>query len=253
MSALMGCRSNSTHQQRNGSDPRAVKIAEQVVVALGGWEKYRAVRYLSFHFVVERDSQVVSDWRHDWDRGTDDFRLEGKNDKAEELLIFLNLRSKQGQAFKNGQLVEGEEHNAMLEQAYARFINDSYWLLMPYKLRDPGVTLTFDGEETIDKQKYEVIKLTFGPNIGLTPKNIYRVFVDPATRQIQRWEYFAEPGAEARPAWWNQWREFGGIKLALERKLEGRQVRLLFENIVVSKQVPPGLFSAPKGLAMLFR
>jgi len=118
----------------------------------------------SFHFVFERDSQRVSDWRHDWDRYSGDYRLEGKNDKGEELLLYFNLNSRQGQAFKNGKLVGGKELNALLERGYGRFINDTYWLLMPYKLRDPGVMLTFDGEEIIDQQRFEVVKLTFAPS-----------------------------------------------------------------------------------------
>ena len=31
--------------------------------------------------------------------------------------------------------------------AYAIWVNDTYWLLMPYKMKDPGVTLAYDGEE----------------------------------------------------------------------------------------------------------
>ena len=252
ISALVGCRSESANELGSGgSDARARQIAKQVIEALGGLEKYNAVRYLSFHFVVERDSQRTSDWRHDWDRHTDSYRLAGKNNKGEELLIFFNLRSRLGEAFKNGQPVEGEELTAMLELGYGRFINDTYWLLMPYKLSDPGVMLSFDGEETIDQQRYEVIKLTFAPSVGLTPQNIYRVFVDPSTGRIHRWEYFAEEGKEPRPAWWNDWREFNGLMLAVERKFEGRTTRLLFENIVVSQEVPAGLFSATRGLAML--
>jgi len=247
---MMGCRSQSEEVGLNGSDPRAVRIAEQVVTALGGWEAYRAMRYLSFHFVVERDSQVTADWGHDWDRDTGDYRLEGKDDKGEELLVFFNVKTKQGQGFKGGRLVGGEEQQALLEGAYGRFINDTYWLLMPYKLRDPGVTLRFEGEEMVGRQTYEVIRLTFAPNFGLRPNDIYRAFVDPATRRIHRWEYMAESGAPPRPAWWNQWKDFNGVKLATERRFEGRNVRFLFTHIVVARDVPPGLFSPPKGVAM---
>jgi hypothetical protein len=156
-----------------------------------------------------------------------------------------------GEAFKNGMPVESEELGAVLSRAYARFINDTYWLLMPYKLRDPGVMLSFDGEETIGQQRYEVIKMTFAPSVGLTPQNVYRVFVDAATGRIVRWEYFAQEGAEPRPAWWTDWRQFDGVTLAVERKFEGSTTRLLFENIVVSQEVPAGIFSSAKGLAML--
>jgi hypothetical protein len=250
--ALTSCRSESSRELKDGfADPRALEIAEKIVKALGGAENFNAVRYLSFHYVVMRDTVRTSDWRHDWDRFAGDYRLEGKNDKGEELLVFFNVNNRRGEAFKNGLVMEGEELASLLEFAYGRFINDAYWLLMPYKLRDPGVMLTFDGEQTIDNQKYEIIKLTFVPSAGLTPQNVYRVFVDPATSQIHRWEYFQEEGKEPRPALWRDWRSFDGITLAEERIFEGRPTRLLFENIVVSKDVPPGLFTARKGLAMI--
>jgi len=248
---LLSCRSESSRELRDGfADPRALEIAEKVVTALGGAERFNAVRYFSFHFVVARDTIRTSDWRHDWDRSTGDYRLEGRNDAGEELLILFNVNNRRGEAYKNGQIMEGEELSSLLEFAYGRFINDTYWLLMPYKLRDPGVMLTFDGEQTIDNQKFEIIKLTFVPSAGLTPQNVYRVFVDPATSRIHRWEYFQEEGKEPRPALWVDWRSFDGITLAVERIFEGRPTRLLFENIVVSKDVPPGLFTAQKGLAM---
>jgi hypothetical protein len=251
--ALLSCRSESSRELRDGfSDPRAMEIVEKVITALGGAEKFNAVRYLSFHFVVMRDTLRISDWRHDWDRSTGDYRLQGKHDDGEELLILFNVNNRRGEAFKNGHILEGEQLSSLLEFAYGRFINDTYWLLMPYKLHDPGVMLTFDGEQTIDDQKFEIIKLAFVPSAGLTPQNIYRVFVDPATSRIHRWEYFQEEGKEPRPALWVDWRSFDGITLAVERILEGRPTRFLFENIVVSKDVPPGLFTARKGLAMVY-
>jgi len=249
--ALLACRSEPGREPNDGfSDPRAMEIAEKIVVALGGAENFKAVRYLSFHFVVERDSERTSDWRHDWDRFTGDYRLEGKNNKGEELLMTFNVNTKQGEAFNNGRIVQGEELATLLDFAYGRYINDTYWLLMPYKLRDPGVILSFDGEETVNDQVFEIIKLTFTPSAGLTPQNVYRVFVDPATSRIHRWEYFQEEGSEARPASWLHWRSFDGVTLATERRMQTSNTRLLFENIIVSKDVPPGLFRAPKGLAL---
>ena len=250
---LAACASDSPEDlEDGGSDARALKIAKEVMKALGGRGQFNAVRYLSFHFVGERDSQRVSDWRHDWDRQKGDYRLEGKNDKGDELLMVFNLLNREGEAYKNGLPVEGEECRGLLEFAYGRFINDTYWLLMPYKLRDPGVMLTFDGEEVINNQRYEIIKLRFAPSVGLTPQNVYRVFVEPSTSRIHRWEYFPEEGKEPRPAWWNDWRQFDGLTLALERKFEGRNTRLLFENVVASKEVPPGIFILSKGMATLF-
>ncbi len=224
------------------SDPEAVRIADEIMVALGGRENYDAVQYLSFHFVVARGDTQVTDWRHDWDRRKNNYRLEGKTREGDHLLAVFNLDTQSGTVFKNGQMLEGEDKIQWLSRAYARYINDTYWLLMPYKLKDPGVILKHDGTEEINEVQYDVLRLQFDQGIGLTPQNVYHVFVDPATRLVNRWEYFESEGADPSPAWWENWRVYEGIKLAEQRVFENSDRKLLFTNIVVSGQVDEKIF-----------
>ena len=53
----------------------------------------------------------------------------------------MNVNTKEGSAWLKGKALEGEEQKKPLERAYGAWVNDTYWLLMPYKLRDPGVIL----------------------------------------------------------------------------------------------------------------
>ncbi|NCQ34498.1 hypothetical protein GW813_05340, partial [bacterium] len=41
----------------------------------------------------------------------------------------------------DGVVAADTDLDALSEQAYQRFINDSYWFVMPLKLEDPGVHL----------------------------------------------------------------------------------------------------------------
>ncbi|MGH7451083.1 MAG: hypothetical protein ACRENG_07050, partial [bacterium] len=161
---------------------------------------------------------------------------------GDRLRIIFNLDTKNGAVFKNGQSLEGEEKIQWLGRAYARYINDTYWLLMPYKLKDPGVVLKYDGEQEMSGFKYDVVSLGFTDSVGLTPWNMYRVFVDEATRLVQRWEYFEREGAAPSPAWWESWRVYNGIKLAEERVFENSNRKILFKNIVVSREVDEKIF-----------
>ena len=78
---------------------------------------------------------------------------------------------------QDGRAVEGEEKKKLLETAYGRFINDTYWLLAPWKVFDPGVHRDFDGEKTgPDGALCDVIRLSFD-NVGLTPKDVYWLWV----------------------------------------------------------------------------
>jgi hypothetical protein len=250
MALLMaGCETSSdrsvSDQKRfdpTRSAPQAIRIADEVMVALGGRKNYEAIKYLSFRFVVEVDTQKVVDGRHAWDRRNNNYHLGGTTRDGEHFLAVFNLDTKRGSAFKNGRLVEGEEKIQLLNDAYARHINDTYWLLMPFKLKDAGAVLKYEGEQEINGVHYDVLRLSFAESAGLTPWNIYRVFVDQATRLVHRWEYFEREGAIPSPAWWEHWRVFNGIKLAELRTFENSNRRIRFLDIIASREVDEKMF-----------
>jgi len=236
--------SNLGHPQFDASksDSKAIQIADEVMVALGGKENYEAISYLSFHFVATRGDTQVSDWRHDWDRRKNNYRVEGTTRNGDHLLAVFNLDTRDGGAFKNGQKMDGEEKIQLLKRAYGRYINDTFWLLMPFKLKDAGAVLKSDGMQEVNEIQYDVLRLSYADSVGLTPRNIYRVFVDPATRLVHRWEYYEKAGATPSASWWEKWSESGGIKLAQERVFESSNRRLLFTNIIVAREVDEKIF-----------
>ena len=248
---LMSCQTTSDkptsrlgHKQFDAtkSEPQAIRIAEEAMVALGGYENFAAINYLSFHFVVEVDSHKTSDWRHDWDRRKNNYRVEGVTRDGDHLLAVFNLDSRDGVAFKNGQKLEGEEKILLLQRAYGRYINDTFWLLLPFKLKDAGAVLHYDGAQEINEVNYDVLRLSYADSVGLTPQNVYRVFVDQATRVVHRWEYFENANAAPVPAWWEQWNTYGKIKLARQRSFEGSDRKILFTDIVVAAEVDEKIF-----------
>ena len=224
------------------SDPDAIRIADEVVVALGGRENYEAINYLSFHFVSTRGDTQVTNWRHDWDCRKNNYRVEGTTRDGDHLLGVFNLDTRDGVAFKNGQKMDGEEKLQILKRLYGRYINDTFWLLMPFKLKDAGAMLKYDGTQEVNDITYDVVRLSYADSVGLTPRNIYRIFVDQATRLVHRWEYFEKESAEPSPAWWEKWNVHGGIKLAEERIFENSNRKLLFTDIIVSREVDEKIF-----------
>jgi len=158
------------------------------------------------------------------------------------LLAVFNLDTRDGVAFKNGQKMDGEEKIQLLKRAYGRYINDTFWLLMPFKLKDAGAALKYDGAQEINDVHYDVLRLSYADSVGLTPRNVYRVFVDQATRVVHRWEYHEKEGATPVASWWERWNEFGGVKLAEQRSFENSNRKLLFTNIIVSREVDEKIF-----------
>jgi hypothetical protein len=50
----------------------------------------------------------------------------------------VNINTLKGKVYENGTLVQDEiKVNGLLEKGKL-WINDSYWLVMPWKLQDPG-------------------------------------------------------------------------------------------------------------------
>ena len=70
-----------------------------------------------------------------------DYRITGTDPSGAPYAVYFNVNTKQGKAYVNGKPVEGEEADKLVKGAYARYINDTYWLLAPWKVFDPGVTL----------------------------------------------------------------------------------------------------------------
>ncbi len=133
-----------------------------------------------------------------------------------------------------------------MKNAYAAWINDTYWLLAPYKLRDPGVTLAHAGQETVDGVAYDKLHLSF-EGVGLTPGDQYWMYVHPETGLVDRWAYVLE-GQEPPPtAWeWQGWERYGpGIMLADQRVQPEGGRELPLAPISVPDELPDPVFESP--------
>ena len=195
------------------SDTKAIAVVDELWDAMGGRENWQKARYLGYRWVVARNDTDVADYRHDWDRLTNRYRVEGTNRDDQHMVVLFNTNTKEGDVYLDGSKVSVDSTRAdMLKRAYGRFINDSYWLIMPYKLKDPGVILNYEGIKEIDGDKYDVVKVTF-ENVGLTPKDTYWAYIDSETRLMHKWEYVLQ-GREppATVCWWKDWQTVGGIK-----------------------------------------
>lgn len=229
------------------ADGKALQVAERTLAAMGGQEAWDATRFLSFDFFGFRT--------HHWDRHAGRHRLEGTTRDGDEYVVLLDLasdpESRRGRAFLNGEELAGEAAAEWLERAWGAWVNDTYWLVMPYKLRDPGVILAYEGEETIGDRPHDVLKLTF-EGVGLTPGDTYRAYFDRETGLMSRWSYHLEGWeAEREPtAWdWLDWQEYvhqkGEIMLSpLRRKVDDGDERSL-GPIRVYDELPDSVFTSP--------
>jgi hypothetical protein len=150
-----------------------------------------------------------------------------------------------GRVWVDGAEVTGEDAAPLLQGANRAHINDSYWLVMPFKWTDPGVQARYLGERIHEPsgEPWEVVELSFDA-VGLTPQNMYHAWIDPETGRMGRWEHFSNPDANPSPSDWTDWTTIGPLTLALNRR-SGGEVRLFFSQLLAAESVPPGAFSPP--------
>jgi len=218
------------------NDPRAVEVGRQMISAMGGQAGWEHARFFRFDFVVAREGKAVATFSHWWDRYDGRYRVEGTRPDGARWQAFFNVNTRQGVYLVNGAPTDGEARTKGLEQAYGRFINDTYWLLAPWKIFDPGVNLAYGGEvEDSEGRSCDEIALTFG-NVGLTPKDRYWMDVDRASHLMTQWKYVLN-GAEEPPtlALWKDWKSFGPIRLSDLKALSDKPVEIRFENLRVSE------------------
>ena len=192
------------------SDAKAQQLARDVWKASGG-ENWAKVKRLRFTFIVEDNGKQVASAEHDWDvaAGTDHVKWKDKD-------ATVKLSE------------PGEAEPA--KTAYARWTNDSYWLLAPLKVLDPGVKLAYEGEKEMDGANCEMLRLSFA-QVGLTPGDQYVLYIDPVTKLVRSWDYI--PKAETvMHGTWEKYENFGGLQLATEHNFAGKMIR--FAGIDVS-------------------
>ncbi len=173
---------------------------------LGGQARWDRLRYLRFDFAVERHGREVSRHRHLWDKWTGRYRVEGKNRQGQHYrILFTNVVQKKGRVMIDGTEIAADSASKFLDYGHARFINDTYWLAMPWKLNDPGVQVA----HTTDADRC-ILTLTF-QKVGLTPGDTYYVIADASTGQLRGWKYKLEDGEEGDFDW-TGWVEKGGLQ-----------------------------------------
>jgi hypothetical protein len=214
----------------DGSDPEAIAIADRVMAAMGGKQAWDNTRHLRWNFFGFRTLY--------WDKWSGDVRIEIP---SADVRILLNINDITGRYWRNGEEITQPDSVAKyVQQGKSIWINDSYWLVMPYKLKDSGVTLTYLGtDETNNGQEADLIELRFS-HVGNTPDNKYNVWVDKETGLVSQWAYFREYDMET-PNFtgpWTDYTRYGEIMLS-----GGRGDREI-SDIAVFSELPNSVYTS---------
>ncbi|MDX1906394.1 MAG: hypothetical protein SF053_05110 [Bacteroidia bacterium] len=197
------------------SDPRAIRIADEVMEAMGGrraWDSVACIQWTFFGF------RTLT-----WDKAHNRCRIEIPRDS---MVMEVNLGDLTGTVTQRGKaMTEADSLQKYLTRARSIWINDSYWLVMPFKLKDSGVALKYVGEgATAEGTPADILEMTF-EGVGDTPDNKYHIWVDKTSRLVIQWAYFAKY-TDTEPRIQNPWtdyRPYGGVLLSGGRGNRGME------------------------------
>lgn len=217
------------------SDAKAIELADQVMLRLGGRAAWDATRFVTWKFFGNRF--------HVWDKHTGDIRVEGtERESKQPYVILMNLHTKEGRAWRAAEEVtDPEALGDLLESGESAWINDSYWMFMPYKLKDTGVALEYLGDQPLlDGRGARALQLSFR-DIGRTPENKYQVYVANDSGLVEQWDFYTN-ASDPEPRFqvpWRNWRRHGSILLSDDR---GRGQHTA---IAVFDELPAEVFTSP--------
>ena len=199
----------------DNSSATEAPLATELWKASGG-ENWDKVKQVDFTFAVEQDGKRLFTAEHAWNvaAGTDTVKWTDKQGKAHNVTVNLAAAPPDGEA----------------KDAYARWVNDSYWLLAPLKIRDPGVKVEATGPKDLNGTSLETLQLSF-ENVGLTPTDRYLFYIDPQTKLPRAWDYLPQTG-EGLQATWEKFQNFGGLNLATEHHFKGKTIKLVDVKVV---------------------
>jgi len=226
--------------------PSADDLARRNFDAQAGpaWEK---ARYFEFTFNVDRAGTIAASFPQRWDRYTGDYRVSGRDQKGNDFVVVMNVNSKQGRAWINGEEVKDARLTDELSVGYKRFINDTYWLLMPLKMLDPGVHRSAEGERTDScGHTWDVVKLSFDQGVGLTSGDQYWAWINRDTGIVDEWDMRLQSMKPEDPMLqviFHDFHRVAGLLISTRRELRNKNQSIRLDDLKVSTDVPAGAFA----------
>ncbi len=175
---------------RTKSDAKAVDLADKVLAAAGGMDKWNTVKQLRWSEQVSNNGKVVIDGEEAWDRwnARQYGRVFGEHG---DVVIKRDLYGDHHEAYaeqpgnKRMQL-DPKEAEPATKIAVERWQFSTAALCMPFLLEEPGSHLAYGGTVQGDSGPLELITITFDPNDKARAGTSYDVGIDAATNTIAR-------------------------------------------------------------------
>ena len=220
-------------------EPKAVKIARDMMQAMGGEAAWKQARYVRFDFIVTIYGRVRFARAHLWDKRTGRFRLEDTSPDQQSAVVLFNTRNQTGTAYAGGRKLEGAAAESAVEGGYRAYRTDIDWLALPWNWLAPGVGLKYLGEKSLKGQAFDVVEVTVSQPAG-TPAMRYSAYVSQRSHMLE----YCSVGVETS-LWDWQYATVGAIRLASGHTNTEKQASISMGNVKVLDNVDDAFLTDP--------
>jgi hypothetical protein len=235
---------------RAGSDPKALEIADRVVAAAGGQDRWNAAKQIRWSASVTtgKASPPVT-FDEAWDRWNGR-HYNRRHTPAGDIIVMRSLYEAGGTAFgevgHSRQGIGAADTERAMANARARWELDTTTLFLPFLLEAPGTKLELVGEAPgeVGQPPLDELKVTFDPK-DPTRTATYHAMVNRGTNQIERIEIVkaGDPDTKRLGYHVTTWTEVGGMKLGTVYQNIGFADEVLtFSDLAVAAEADEALF-----------
>lgn len=174
--------------------PRAEYLADKMLTALNynAWQNLGAIAWSyprGHDYIWDKQANLVS---VKWD----------------DFTVLLNPENKQGIVYKGKKEITGDNQREYLNKAFEYFVNDSFWLIAPFKARDPGTT-----RKVVKYKSNDALLVQYNSG-GVTPGDSYLWILNDDGMPVA-WKFWASivPVGGLKFTWEN-WENASGAKIS---------------------------------------
>ena len=251
-------------QPESFGQTQAESIIDRVIETAGGIQAWQDLKNVTYRETETRSEGVISHRTHYFMRnpgqGENFYRIEQEGGGTIERVL------PKGQDRVNGKLVVGFDGTegwltvdgkliadpALVDEA--RFLANAwmYWFSLPFKLKDPGVVLDYQGLQKLEGTPVHVIEVSFGEGVGENSGNGFLYWINADSYRIEKMRYWMDPSRKTnRPYYtYSNYGKIGGITrplVNLRHAADGPTRRRVWEIVAVNSGLSPSLFRRPQG------
>jgi len=213
---VVACKSEKSETPTT-EETKESTIAEKIANA-HGFENWKNVSEVKFTFKVDRDTIKGKGRSWIWKPKKDDITM-----MAGETTVNYNR----------------SEMDSTHIGADSAFINDKYWVFAPFQLLwDNSATISEPkkAEAPISKTEMHMITILYPSEGGYTPGDAYDIFYNDDF-MIKEWVF--RKGNSTAPSMtttFENYKDYNGIKIATDHKMEGGNWNLNFADVSITLQ-----------------